>query len=294
MDAPRGASAANTGGPSTSRETGIYNAARPQTLWLRTPTLARDEVCERAPHMQKCRTRSFADSPPCRFRGRPCPAACPRFRRARNRSTLQQRPTPPPSNTSSSSTCREQALVVYSGPFRGLVETQAFPAASSACAYAATARLGRKANRVPTICFPEIATENTQHPSGRNVARGVVFLPSTPVGIESVETAGKELSGFVLLRQHCQQGTYRSALTPQGAHTCRLALIQCPALIILLRYQWTSDGWEVDPLEVPDLDQLRGCVEEDCSEASGDEGFHAWCLDDAQVFDDDVSILSHL
>ena len=43
------------------------------------------------------------------------------------------------------------------------------------------------------------------------------------------------------------------------------ALIQCPALISLLRYQWTSDGWE-DPLGAPDLDPWRGCVEEDWSE----------------------------
>ena len=54
------------------------------------------------------------------------------------------------------------------------------------------------------------------------------------------------------------------------------ALIQCPALISLLRYQWTSDGWD-DPLGAPDLDPWRGCVEEDCSEAFDDVGFHAWC-----------------
>ena len=66
------------------------------------------------------------------------------------------------------------------------------------------------------------------------------------------------------------------------------ALIQCPALISLLRYQWTSDGWE-DPLGAPDLDPWRGCVqedwhgcvEEDCSEAFDDVGFHAWCVDQA-------------
>ena len=40
------------------------------------------------------------------------------------------------------------------------------------------------------------------------------------------------------------------------------ALIQCPALISLLRYQWTSDGWD-DPLGAPDLDPWRGCVGED-------------------------------
>ena len=59
------------------------------------------------------------------------------------------------------------------------------------------------------------------------------------------------------------------------------ALIQCPALISLLRYQWTSDGWE-DPLGAPDLDPWRGCVEEeDCSEAFDDVGFQAWCFDQA-------------
>ena len=66
------------------------------------------------------------------------------------------------------------------------------------------------------------------------------------------------------------------------------ALIQCPALISLLRYQWTSDGWE-DPLGAPDLDPWRSCaqgdwrgsVEEDCSQAFDDVGFQAWYLDQA-------------
>ena len=31
------------------------------------------------------------------------------------------------------------------------------------------------------------------------------------------------------------------------------SLLQCPALISLLRYQWSSDGWE-DPLGAPDLE----------------------------------------
>ena len=53
------------------------------------------------------------------------------------------------------------------------------------------------------------------------------------------------------------------------------ALIQCPALISLLRYQWTSDGWE-DPLEAPDLAPCRGYVEEDCSDAFDDAGFSEW------------------
>ena len=37
------------------------------------------------------------------------------------------------------------------------------------------------------------------------------------------------------------------------------ALIQCPALISLLRYRWTSDGLEY-PLEVPDLDPWPGAA----------------------------------
>ena len=58
------------------------------------------------------------------------------------------------------------------------------------------------------------------------------------------------------------------------------ALVQCPALISLLRHQWTSQGWE-DPLQDPDLDPWRGRVEEDCSEAFDDEGFQAWYIDQA-------------
>ena len=58
------------------------------------------------------------------------------------------------------------------------------------------------------------------------------------------------------------------------------ALIQCPALISLLRYQWTSDGWE-DPLEAPDLAPWRGYVEEDCSDAFDDAGFSEWYFDQA-------------
>ncbi len=58
------------------------------------------------------------------------------------------------------------------------------------------------------------------------------------------------------------------------------ALVQCPALISLLRHQWTSQGWE-DPLEAPDLDPFRGHAGEDCAEAFDDEGFSAWYLDQA-------------
>ena len=50
------------------------------------------------------------------------------------------------------------------------------------------------------------------------------------------------------------------------------ALVQCPTLISLLRYQWTSDGWE-DPLEAAALDPWRGYAGEDCSDAFDDEGF---------------------
>ena len=58
------------------------------------------------------------------------------------------------------------------------------------------------------------------------------------------------------------------------------ALVQCPALISLLRHQWTSQGWD-DPLEAPDLDPWRGRMEEDCSEAFDDVGFQAWYFDQA-------------
>ena len=56
------------------------------------------------------------------------------------------------------------------------------------------------------------------------------------------------------------------------------ALIQCPALISLLRYQWTSDGWE-DPLTAPALDPWRGEAGEDCAQAFENEGFNAWFFD---------------
>ena len=49
---------------------------------------------------------------------------------------------------------------------------------------------------------------------------------------------------------------------------------------LALCHQWTPQGWE-DPLEDPDLDPWRGRVEEDCSEAFDDVGFHAWCFDQA-------------
>ena len=55
-------------------------------------------------------------------------------------------------------------------------------------------------------------------------------------------------------------------------------LVQCPTLISLLRYQWTSDGWE-DPLEAPALDPWRGYAGEDCSDAFDDEGFSEWYFD---------------
>ena len=58
------------------------------------------------------------------------------------------------------------------------------------------------------------------------------------------------------------------------------ALIQCPALISLLRYQWTSDGWE-DPLGAPDLDPWHDHKGEDCAEAVDDEGSPQWYLDRA-------------
>ena len=56
-------------------------------------------------------------------------------------------------------------------------------------------------------------------------------------------------------------------------------LVQCPALISLLRHQWTSQGWED-----PDLDQFHGSAEEDeedCAQAFHDDGFSPWCLDSA-------------
>ena len=58
------------------------------------------------------------------------------------------------------------------------------------------------------------------------------------------------------------------------------ALVQCPALISLLRHQWTPQGWD-DPLQHPDLDQRGGRVEEDCSEAFDDVGFQEWYFDQA-------------
>ena len=58
------------------------------------------------------------------------------------------------------------------------------------------------------------------------------------------------------------------------------ALIQCPAIISLLRYQWTSDGWK-DPLGAPNLDPWHGHKGEDCAETFNDEGFTAWRLDHA-------------
>ena len=58
------------------------------------------------------------------------------------------------------------------------------------------------------------------------------------------------------------------------------ALVQCPALISLLRHQWTSQGWD-EPLEDPDLDPFHGSAEEDCAEAFHDDGFSPWYLDPA-------------
>ena len=58
------------------------------------------------------------------------------------------------------------------------------------------------------------------------------------------------------------------------------ALVQCPALISLLRHQWTSHGWE-DPLEAPDLDPFLGYPGEDCAEAFDDEGLSSWYFDQA-------------
>ena len=57
-------------------------------------------------------------------------------------------------------------------------------------------------------------------------------------------------------------------------------VFNCPALISLLRYHWTSDGWE-DPLKAPDLDPLHGYAGEDCAEAFDDEGFSARSFDQA-------------
>ena len=58
------------------------------------------------------------------------------------------------------------------------------------------------------------------------------------------------------------------------------SIVQCPALISLLRHQWTSHGWE-DPLEAPDLDPFLGYAGEDCAEAFDDEGLSSWYLDQA-------------
>ena len=57
------------------------------------------------------------------------------------------------------------------------------------------------------------------------------------------------------------------------------ALVQCPALISLLRHQWTPQGWD-DPLQHPDLHR-GGRVEEDCSEAFDDVEFQEWYFDQA-------------
>ena len=56
------------------------------------------------------------------------------------------------------------------------------------------------------------------------------------------------------------------------------ALVQCPALISLLRHHWTSHGWE-DPLEAPYLDPFLGSAGEDCADAFDDEGFSSWYFD---------------
>ena len=53
-------------------------------------------------------------------------------------------------------------------------------------------------------------------------------------------------------------------------------LIQCPALISLLRYKWTSEGWQ-DPLGGPVIDPWQ---EEDYA-AFDDEDFSAWDFDHA-------------
>ena len=55
-------------------------------------------------------------------------------------------------------------------------------------------------------------------------------------------------------------------------------LVQCPALISLLRHHWTSQGWE-DPLEAPYLDPFLGYAGEDCADAFDDEGFSSWYFD---------------
>jgi hypothetical protein len=81
----------------------------------------------------------------------------------------------------------------------------------------------------------------------------------------------------------------RPAWRPRPAHGYPLSdslpcsvtatdLVQCPALISLLRHQWTSHGWE-DPLEAPDLDPFLGYAGEDCAEAFDDEGLSSWYFD---------------
>ena len=58
------------------------------------------------------------------------------------------------------------------------------------------------------------------------------------------------------------------------------ALVKCPALISLLRYHWTSQGWD-DPLESPYLSPFFGDAGEECADDFVDEGFSTGYFDQA-------------
>ena len=58
------------------------------------------------------------------------------------------------------------------------------------------------------------------------------------------------------------------------------ALVKCPALISLLRYHWTSHGWD-DPLESPYLSPFFGDAGEECAEDFIDAGFSTGYFDQA-------------
>ena len=56
------------------------------------------------------------------------------------------------------------------------------------------------------------------------------------------------------------------------------ALVKCPALISLLRYHWTSHGWD-DPLDAPYFDPFLGHAGEEWADDFVDEGFSTMYFD---------------
>ena len=55
-------------------------------------------------------------------------------------------------------------------------------------------------------------------------------------------------------------------------------LVKCPALISLLRYHWTSQGWD-DPLDAPYLDPFLCHAGEEWADDFVDEGFSTMYFD---------------